>query len=120
MQNMIYELKCLFFQGSQSEGADRDLIYSDDEMEDFSSAEEGSDSEPLLDVELPSSSSAHAHGHRRFRAKGGAGGMSKASSARQRNLKQKFVALLKKFKVTDPDELEHEQVSLDQKLSGQY
>ena len=45
--------------------------------------------------------------------------MSKASSARQRNLKQKFVALLKKFKVTDPDELEHEQVSLDQKLSGQ-
>lgn len=40
-----------------------------------------------------------------------------AQQARQRNLKQKFVSLLKKFKVTDPD-LENEQGSLDQKLSG--
>ena len=41
-----------------------------------------------------------------------------AAAARQRNLKQKFVSLLKKFKVTDPEELDHEQANLDQKLSG--
>ncbi|XP_059086974.1 phosphofurin acidic cluster sorting protein 2-like [Tigriopus californicus] len=98
--------------GVQGEGADRDL-YSDED-EDFSSAEEGSDSEPMLDDIPPSS--------RRFRKPGRVGtkGIMSANSAaavRQRNLKQKFVALLKKFKVTDPDELEHERVSLDQKLS---
>ena len=42
-----------------------------------------------------------------------------AAAARQRNLKQKFVSLLKKFKVTDPEELDHEQANLDQKLSGE-
>lgn len=102
------------FQGVQGEtGEDRDLLYSDDE-EDFSSVEEGSDSEPMLDVVGPPTSTAQ---HRRFRKspRGGAKGL---TSARQRNLKQKFVALLKKFKVTDPEELEQEQVSLDQKLSG--
>eukprot|EP00095_Tigriopus_kingsejongensis_P006170 maker-scaffold40_size501252-snap-gene-4.17 protein:Tk06170 transcript:maker-scaffold40_size501252-snap-gene-4.17-mRNA-1 annotation:"phosphofurin acidic cluster sorting protein" len=95
--------------GVQGEGGDRDL-YSDED-EDFSSAEEGSDSEPMLD-DMPS---------RRFRKPGRVGtkGLSAnaAAAVRQRNLKQKFVALLKKFKVTDPEELEHERASLDQKLS---
>merc|ERR1719507_1060607 len=52
------------------------------------------------------------------RPKGGlASAASAAAAARQRNLKQKFVALLKKFKVNDPEDLTGEQVSLDQKLS---
>ncbi len=54
------------------------------------------------------------------RSKGLASAASAAAAARQRNLKQKFVALLKKFKVTDPEDLEHERVSLDQKLSGGF
>ena len=41
---------------------------------------------------------------------------SASHAARQRNLKQKFVSLLKKFKVTDPEELDQEKV--DQKISG--
>ena len=41
-----------------------------------------------------------------------------SAAARQRNLKQKFVSLLKKFKVTDPEELDQEQATLDQKISG--
>ena len=50
--------------------------------------------------------------------KGGlASAASAAAAARQRNLKQKFVALLKKFKVNDPEDITGEQVSLDQKLS---
>ena len=73
-------------------------------------------------------------GRNRFRirtsTKGGGGGgggggsagehSASAAAARQRNLKQRFVSLLKKFKVTDPEDLvlEHEQDSLDQKLSG--
>ncbi len=62
--------------------------------------------------------------HRRFRksprsgSKGRGGGGD--ASARQRNLKQKFVALLKKFKVADPEALDREQVNLDQKLSGEF
>ena len=43
---------------------------------------------------------------------------SASHAARQRNLKQKFVSLLKKFKVTDPEELDQEQATLDQKISG--
>lgn len=55
-------------------------------------------------------------------SKGGlAASASAAAAARQRNLKQKFVALLKKFKVTDPEDPEHDQsLSLDQKLSGEW
>ena len=120
----------LQLQGVQGEPVDRELLYSDDD-DDFSSAEEGSDSEPMLDdLQGPvHGSGGHLGSARRFR-KGtrgmGSGGngigggkvSSAAAQARQRNLKQKFVALLKKFKVTDPEDLEHEQVSLDQKLSG--
>lgn len=97
-------------------------MYSDDD-EDFSSPEEGSDSEPMLD-EISASRQPPAFRKSRSRVgdRGlGSGklgpGSSAAAQARQRNLKQKFVALLKKFKVTDPEDL-HEQVSLDQKLSG--
>ena len=111
----------LLFQGVAEEGAERVEMYSDDD-EEYTSPEEGSDSEPMLDDQPPS---------RRLLAGGRKGrglGSSKSSrltsagneaaAARQRNLKQKFVALLKKFKVTDPEDLEQEQASLDQKLSG--
>lgn len=36
----------------------------------------------------------------------------------QRNLKQKFIALLKRFRVSE--ELEHDQEEIGQKLSGKY
>ncbi len=150
-------------QGGPADGGDRDLIYSDDDIDDFSSGEEGSDSEPILEADskhhhhhhhhhgsghhhhtpqqqsqkaaaaaaAAGASSAQDSGggsrHRRFRKSprsgsksgGGGGGGSGDPSARQRNLKQKFVALLKKFKVADPEELEEEEGSLDQKLSGE-
>merc|ERR1712018_117714 len=44
------------------------------------------------------------------------GSSSAAAVARQRNIKQKFVALLKKFKVTEPGLDGHDPQSLDQKL----
>ena len=91
-------------------------MYSDEE-DDYSSAEEGSDSEPMLEDHLSHQSRS------RLLRKGRMGGSSKgntssAAAARQRNIKQKFVALLKKFKVTEPGDLEHECQStmLDQKL----
>ena len=107
-------------------------MYSDED-EDFSSGEgeEGSDSEPLLETEdnLMGSANDSApsavhqlhhhhlhHHHRRLRKQSSR----QATNARQRNLKQKFVALLKKFKVADPEALEDDQVSLDQKLSGEF
>ena len=128
----------LFFQSVVGE-VERDLIYSDDE-EDFSSAEDmgGSDSEPTMLHETHPVQPARDSGQsgRRNRKSSrpegggdprGAGGSgrkgglasaaSAAAAARQRNLKQKFVALLKKFKVNDPEDLTGEQVSLDQKLS---
>lgn len=107
------------FQGVQGETGDRDLMYSDDD-EDFSSPEEGSDSEPMLDeisATRPAFRKSRSRVGERGLGSGKLGGSSAAAQARQRNLKQKFVALLKKFKVTDPEDL-HEQVSLDQKLSG--
>ncbi|CAL1675801.1 unnamed protein product [Lasius platythorax] len=71
-----------------------------DEEEEFSSEgeAEGSDSEPTLEV------------HRRK----GRGKI--PTNARQRNLKQKFIALLKRFRVSE--ELEHDQEEIGQKLSG--
>ena len=97
------------------EGADRVEIYSDDD-EEYSSPEEGSDSEPMLDEGV----SRRLISSRKPRGLGGgkSGVTGAAAAARQRNLKQKFVSLLKKFKVTDPEELDHEQANLDQKLSG--
>ncbi|KAG5309341.1 PACS2 protein, partial [Acromyrmex insinuator] len=71
-----------------------------DEEEEFSSEgeAEGSDSEPTLEV------------HRR-KSRGKI-----PANARQRNLKQKFIALLKRFRVSE--ELEHDQEEIGQKLSG--
>ncbi|XP_011330273.1 phosphofurin acidic cluster sorting protein 2 isoform X2 [Ooceraea biroi] len=71
-----------------------------DEEEEFSSEgeAEGSDSEPTLEV------------HRR-KSRG-----KMPANARQRNLKQKFIALLKRFRVSE--ELEHDQEEIGQKLSG--
>merc|ERR1712223_929886 len=96
------------------EGADRVEIYSDDD-EEYSSPEEGSDSEPTM---LDEGVSRRLISGRKPRNLGGKSGVTgAAAAARQRNLKQKFVSLLKKFKVTDPEELDHEQANLDQKLS---
>ncbi|XP_066589621.1 phosphofurin acidic cluster sorting protein 2 [Prorops nasuta] len=73
--------------------------FSDEEEEFSSEAEaEGSDSEPTLEV------------HRR-KSRG-----KNPSNARQRNLKQKFIALLKRFRVSE--ELENDQEEIGQKLSG--
>ncbi|XP_043273546.1 phosphofurin acidic cluster sorting protein 2 isoform X3 [Venturia canescens] len=71
-----------------------------DEEEEFSSEgeAEGSDSEPTLEV------------HRR-KSRGKI-----PTNARQRNLKQKFIALLKRFRVSE--ELEHDQEEIGQKLSA--
>ncbi|KYM98831.1 Phosphofurin acidic cluster sorting protein 2 [Cyphomyrmex costatus] len=71
-----------------------------DEEEEFSSEgeAEGSDSEPTLEL------------HRR-KSRGKI-----PTNARQRNLKQKFIALLKRFRVSE--ELEHDQEEIGQKLSG--
>ncbi|XP_014602199.1 PREDICTED: phosphofurin acidic cluster sorting protein 2 isoform X1 [Polistes canadensis] len=73
--------------------------YSDEEEEFSSEAEaEGSDSEPTLEV------------HRR-KSRGKI-----PTNARQRNLKQKFIALLKRFRVSE--DLDHDQEEIGQKLSG--
>jgi len=71
---------------------DRVELYSDED-EDFSSPEEGSDSEPMLDDERGNS----------VRRKPSKGLLN--SAARQRNIRQKFVALLRRFKVNEPDDL---------------
>lgn len=71
---------------------DRVELDSEDE-EDFSSPDEGSDSEPMLEDFKPSGSA-------RRKAKGLSN-----SAARQRNMRQKFVALLRRFKVNEPEEL---------------
>lgn len=72
-----------------------------DEEEEFSSEgeAEGSDSEPTLEV------------HRR-KSRGKI-----PANARQRNLKQKFISLLKRFRVSE--EMEHDQEEMGQKLSGE-
>ena len=97
------------------EGADRVEIFSDDD-EDFSSPEEGSDSEPMLDDQV--SHTRRLMSGRKARGLGSGKTTGASAAARQRNLKQKFVSLLKKFKVTDPEDLDQEQATLDQKISG--
>jgi len=69
---------------------ERSELYSEDEDE-YTSPEEGSDSEPMLD---------DVRSERRKSSKGLLN-----SAARQRNIRQKFVALLKRFKVNEPEEL---------------
>uniref|UniRef100_T1IQR1 Phosphofurin acidic cluster sorting protein 2 n=1 Tax=Strigamia maritima TaxID=126957 RepID=T1IQR1_STRMM len=73
--------------------------YSDEE-EDFTSNEEGSDSEPMLED------------GRNHRSRGVEINLPAGAAARQRNLKQKFISLLKRFKVTDED---HEIEEIEQK-----
>ena len=48
-KNLIFPIS--FFQSVSEEGADRVEIFSDDD-DDFSSPEEGSDSEPMLDDQV--------------------------------------------------------------------
>merc|ERR1719228_2673706 len=72
----------------------RGLVECDsDDDEDFSSPDEGSDSEPMIEEIRPNSG-------RRKSAKGLSN-----SAVRQRNLRQKFVALLRRFKVKEPEDL---------------
>ncbi|KAF2362058.1 Phosphofurin acidic cluster sorting protein 1 [Trinorchestia longiramus] len=85
-----------------SDNPDRsvELAEDSDDDPDYSSQDDGSDSEPMLDDAQP-------HHRRRQTARTG----NLPANARQRNLKQRFVALLKKIKVpealqayeTDPD-----------------
>ncbi|XP_059481521.1 phosphofurin acidic cluster sorting protein 2 isoform X2 [Neocloeon triangulifer] len=77
--------------------------FSDDD-EDFSSNEENSDSEPMLD----DSSLAPRRPRKTSRAKN--------STARQRNLKQKFISLLKRFRISE--DLDNDPEEIEQKLSG--
>merc|ERR1719228_463910 len=72
----------------------RGLVECDsDDDEDFSSPDEGSDSEPMIEEIRPNSG-------RRKSTKGLSN-----SAVRQRNLRQKFVALLRRFKVKEPEDL---------------
>jgi len=80
--------------GKQMGDNDRGLGDCDsDEDEDFSSQDEGSDSEPMIE-DIRNTSG------RRKPSKGLSN-----SAARQRNLRQKFVALLRRFKVNEPEDL---------------
>ncbi|XP_012262160.2 phosphofurin acidic cluster sorting protein 2 isoform X3 [Athalia rosae] len=75
--------------------------FSDDEEEFSSEGEaEGSDSEVAIELH-----------RRKSRTK-----IPAHARVRQRNLKQKFIALLKRFRVSE--ELEHDQEEIGQKLSG--
>ena len=96
-------------------------MYSDED--DYTSPEEGSDSEPMenpLD-DIPSQIRRPRPSASIKRRSGSSksGLIGSSAAARQRNIRQKFVALLKRFKVPDPDELDQEQVDkidLDRKL----
>ena len=98
-------------------------IYSDDD--DYTSAEEGSDSEPMehtLD-EIPSQIRRQNRTSRSLkgRREGASKSVHNSAAARQRNIRQKFVALLKRFKVAeDTEELDQEmhvdKIDLDRQL----
>ncbi|CAG0912966.1 unnamed protein product [Notodromas monacha] len=85
------------FSDPAGSAGERDGEFSDDD-DDFSSNEEGSDSEPMAEESHGAVATRPVIGRKVSRG-------SKASlthtSARQRNLKQKFVALLKRFKVSE-------------------
>ncbi|CAG0886156.1 unnamed protein product [Cyprideis torosa] len=89
-----------FVYDNQGSAGEREGEESEDE-EDFSSPEEGSDSEPTAE-EASRDRGVGGNG-----APGSSGrihrrkGTSKGGLARQRNLKQKFVALLKRFRVNE-------------------
>ena len=105
---------------------DRGGDYSDDD-EEFSSNEdgveeaEGSDSEPMLDENMERRTRARARARQRPRPRQAAGRASIPVNARQRNLKQKFISLLKKFRLSeDLQGLEHDQehLPMGHKLAG--
>ena len=86
-------------------------LYSDEE--DYTSGEEGSDSEPMenpLD-DIPSQIR-RPRISRPLKSRSGSSksGLGSSAAARQRNIRQKFVALLKRFKVPDTEDLDQEQV----------
>lgn len=83
-------------------------VYSDDD-EDYSSQDEGSDSEPILD---DGSRRAHHHLRSNVRSK------SLPPNARQRNLKQRFIALLKRFKVPEALQAFDQDQELDPRAGG--
>ncbi|XP_023715103.1 phosphofurin acidic cluster sorting protein 1 isoform X2 [Cryptotermes secundus] len=94
---------------AMGETADRVADYSDDE-EEFSSNDEGeaegSDSEPMPEDAMG------RRARKTSRAK-------IPANARQRNLKQKFIALLKRFRVSeDLQGLDNDQEAIGQQLSG--
>merc|ERR1719210_1273405 len=72
---------------------DAERLEDSDEDEDFTSGDDGSDSEPML-APLRSTPG---------RRKSGKGIPN--SAIRQRNIKQKFIALLRRFKVTEAEDL---------------
>ncbi|XP_069681566.1 phosphofurin acidic cluster sorting protein 2 isoform X2 [Periplaneta americana] len=95
---------------AMSETSDRVVGDYSDEEEDFSSNDEGeaegSDSEPMPE---------DAMGRRARKASR----TKIPANARQRNLKQKFIALLKRFRVSeDLQGLDNDQEAIGQKLSG--
>ncbi|XP_066966263.1 phosphofurin acidic cluster sorting protein 2 isoform X18 [Macrobrachium rosenbergii] len=84
-------------------------VYSDED-EDYSSQDEGSDSEPILD---DGSRRAHHHLRSNVRSK------SLPPNARQRNLKQRFIALLKRFKVPEALQAFDQDQELDPRTGGE-
>ena len=99
------------FQRGQEEPVERVELYSDEE--DYTSGEEGSDSEPMenpLD-DIPSQIR-RPRISRPLKSRSGSSksGLGSSAAARQRNIRQKFVALLKRFKVPDTEDLDQEQV----------
>ncbi|XP_046401591.1 phosphofurin acidic cluster sorting protein 1 [Ischnura elegans] len=107
--------------------------FSDEDEELFSSNEDGSDSEPMLDETgggNGGSVGVGVVGSGGGGGGGGGGGLGSAArrarkaarakiptNARQRNLKQRFIALLKRFRVSE-DLGNDDQEEIDQKLSG--
>ncbi|XP_063606324.1 phosphofurin acidic cluster sorting protein 1-like isoform X3 [Penaeus indicus] len=84
-------------------------VYSDDD-EDYSSQDEGSDSEPILE---DGSRRTHHHLRSNTRSK------SLPPNARQRNLKQRFIALLKRFKVPEALQAFDQDQELDPRTGGE-
>ncbi|XP_053637197.1 phosphofurin acidic cluster sorting protein 2 isoform X6 [Cherax quadricarinatus] len=84
-------------------------VYSDDD-EDYSSQDEGSDSEPILE---DGSRRTHHHLRSSTRSK------SLPPNARQRNLKQRFIALLKRFKVPEALQAFDQDQELDPRTGGE-
>ena len=99
------------FQREREETSERVELYSDEE--DYSSAEEGSDSEPMenpLDDISSQIRRPRLSRPMKGRTSSSKMGLGSSAAARQRNIRQKFVALLKRFKVPDAEDLDQEQV----------